>query len=132
MPPEPRPINLKKTPSLTILLAIAMVNVCGCLCYGPGQMLRAREAVLKEDLYTLRNSIDQYTHDKQRAPQSLNELVGAGYLRVVPTDPFTRNADWKIVLEGPPPDKHLIQPGLSDVHSNSSELGADGTAYSSW
>jgi hypothetical protein len=72
MPPEPRPINLKKTPSLTILLAIAMVNVCGCLCYGPGQMLRAREAVLKEDLYTLRNSIDQSptTNSARRNPST--------------------------------------------------------------
>jgi general secretion pathway protein G len=95
-------------------------------------MERAKEAVLREDLYTMRNAIDQYTQDKQRAPQALEDLVSAGYLRVVPTDPFTHTADWVTVSEDSVMSVDQTQPGLSDVHSSAPGIGTDGTSYGSW
>lgn len=93
----------------------------------------AHEAVLKEDLYTLRNAIDQYTQDKNKAPQDLNDLVTAGYVRAIPKDPFTNsNTSWQTVQEDVITAIDQTQPGITDVHSGSSETGSDGTAYSSW
>lgn len=94
---------------------------------------RANEAVLKEDLYTLRNAIDQYTQDKSKAPQDLNDLVSAGYLRAIPKDPFTSsNSTWQTVQEDTMSAIDQTQPGITDVHSGSNLNGTDGTAYSSW
>jgi general secretion pathway protein G len=94
---------------------------------------RANEAVLKEDLYTLRNAIDQYTQDKSKAPQDLNDLVSAGYLRALPKDPFTNsNTTWQTVQEDTMIAIDQTQPGITDVHSGSNLNGTDGTAYSSW
>ena len=93
----------------------------------------ANEAVLKQDLYTLRNAIDQYTQDKSKAPQDLNDLVSAGYLRAIPKDPFTNsNTSWQTVQEDTLMAIDQTQPGISDVHSGSNLNGTDGTAYSSW
>ena len=93
----------------------------------------ANEAVLKEDLYTLRNAIDQYTQDKSKAPQDLNDLVSAGYLRAIPKDPFTNsNTTWQTVQEDTMIAIDQTQPGITDVHSGSNLNGTDGTAYSSW
>src|SRR5437899_11221138 len=94
---------------------------------------RAREAVLRDDLYTLRKLIDQYTIDKQKAPQALDDLVEAGYLRGgIPTDPFTgRNDTWKTDTEDVPISDQA-GPGLVDVHSGSEENSLDGTPYSRW
>jgi len=96
-------------------------------------IVRAREAVLRDDLYTLRKLIDQYTIDKQKAPQTLDDLVEAGYLRGgIPTDPFTdRNDTWKTDTEDVPISDQA-GPGLVDVHSGSEEASLDGTPYSSW
>ena len=94
---------------------------------------RANEAVLKEDLYTLRNAIDQYTQDKSKAPQDLNDLVSAQYLRAIPKDPFTNsNTTWQTVQEDTMSAIDQTQPGITDVHSGSNLNGTDGTAYSSW
>jgi general secretion pathway protein G len=95
-------------------------------------VLRANEAVLKEDLYNMRQAIDQYTQDKQRAPQALQDVVTAGYLRVVPNDPFTHNADWITVSEDTLQSADQTQPGITDVHSNSSQVSTEGTVYSTW
>jgi len=96
--------------------------------------VRAREAVLRDDLYTLRSLIDQFTLDKQRPPQSLDELVEAGYLRGgVPEDPFTRsNQTWQVDIEDVPVGPSQAVPGIVDVHSGSDEVSLDGTPYSSW
>ena len=93
---------------------------------------RAREAVLREDLQELRKAIDNYTLDKQAAPQSLDDLVQAKYLHSVPVDPMTRQADWvpafdNVVLS---PDQNSS--GMTDVHSNSAAIALDGTAYNTW
>ena len=92
----------------------------------------AREAVLKNDLQELRKSIDNYTLDKQAAPQSLDDLLQAKYLHAIPIDPMTRQADWvpafdNVVLS---PDQN--NSGMTDVHSNSGETALDGTSYNTW
>ncbi len=97
-------------------------------------MIRAREAVLRDDLYTMRKLIDQFTLDKQRPPQSLEELVDEGYLRGgLPEDPFTRsNQTWQVDFEDVPMSPNQAVTGIVDVHSGSDEVSLDGTPYSSW
>ena len=97
-------------------------------------VVRAREAALRDDLYTLRSLIDQFTLDKQRPPQSLEELVSEGYLRGgVPEDPFTRsNQTWQVDFEDVPLGPSQSVPGIVDVHSGSDEVSLDGTPYNSW
>jgi general secretion pathway protein G len=96
-------------------------------------ILRAREAVLRNDLYTLRSVISQFTLDKQRAPQSLDDLVQASYIKQVPKDPFTnRNDSWQLEQEDVLLAVDQQQPGITDVHSGSNLTASDGTAYSSW
>jgi general secretion pathway protein G len=87
---------------------------------------------LKQDLFTLRNVIDQYTLDKQKAPQSLDDIVQAGYIKVVPKDPFTNEANWTLDQEDQANAVDQQEPGITDVHSSSSLTATDGTAYSSW
>src|SRR6185312_15394591 len=94
---------------------------------------RAHEAVLKEDLYNMRQAIDQYTQDKSKAPQSLDDIVSAGYLRAIPKDPFTNEtSSWQTVQEDVQMSIDQTQPGITDVHSGSNETSTEGTAYSSW
>jgi general secretion pathway protein G len=93
----------------------------------------AREAVLKEDLHVMRSAIDSYTMDKQKAPQSLEDLVQDGYLKAVPEDPFTRSKDsWVTDSNGALYSLDQTDPGIDDVHSGSQELDANGQPYSTW
>ncbi len=97
-------------------------------------VVRAREAVLRDDLYTLRKLVDEFTLDKRRPPTALDELVDAGYLRGgVPVDPFTgRNDMWRVDVEDVPLGGEQMTSGIVDVHSGSDETSLDGTPYSSW
>src|SRR3954469_9474364 len=95
-------------------------------------VVQARESVLRSNLSTLRSVISQYTLDKQKAPQSLDDLVTAGYLRQIPTDPMTRQTNWEVVQEDVMMAVDQQEPGISDVHSASSGTASDGTAYSTW
>ncbi len=118
---------------MIIVIAIISILVSVAVPIYRTHILRANEAVLKEDLYTLRNAIDQYTQDKAKAPQSLDDLVSAGYLHALPKDPFTNsNTSWQVVQEDVLQSIEQTQPGISDVHSGSNLTGSDGTAYSSW
>jgi general secretion pathway protein G len=110
---------------IAILMAIAVPRYSQ-------SVVRARESVLKQDLFSLRSSIDQYTLDKEKAPQSLDELVSSGYLRVIPKDPITNAPDWVPVEDDTLMSADQTAPGISDVHSASQSTGSDGTAYSSW
>jgi general secretion pathway protein G len=93
----------------------------------------AREATLHEDLQVMRQAIDAYTMDKQKAPQSLDDLVQAGYLRNVPQDPMTRRNDtWVPDTDDTLQSPDQTEPGITDVHSGSKEAATDGTQYSSW
>jgi general secretion pathway protein G len=95
-------------------------------------VLSAREAVLRNDLFELRKLISQYTLDKQKAPQSLDDLVQAGYLKQIPKDPMTNEANWVPDQEDVLSSVDQMEPGIDDVHSASNAVGIDGTAYSSW
>jgi len=89
--------------------------------------------VLKEDLHVLRAAIDSYTMDKQKAPQSLDDLLQDGYLRSIPEDPFTRTKDtWVTDTSDAMHSLDQTDPGIVDVHSGSLELGSDGQPYSTW
>lgn len=96
-------------------------------------ILRARESVLRQNLFSLRSVIAQYTEDKQKAPQSLQDLVQAGYFKQIPIDPFTNSRDsWQVEQEDVMLSVDQTQPGISDVHSGSNLMSSDGTAYSTW
>lgn len=110
---------------IAILAAIALPNYRVAI-------IQAREAVLKEDLYQLREMIDQHYVDKGQYPASLESLVEAGYLRKLPEDPFTQSPDWVEVFSDPDPDRPGEPPGVFDVHSASELLSIRGTPYSEW
>ncbi|HEY0784628.1 MAG TPA: prepilin-type N-terminal cleavage/methylation domain-containing protein [Acidobacteriaceae bacterium] len=93
----------------------------------------AREAVLREDLHVMRQAIDSYTMDKEQAPQSLDDLVSSGYLKVIPKDPMTSSsATWTTVTDDALMSVDQTAPGVGDVHSGSNGTGTDGQPYSSW
>ena len=98
-----------------------------------GAVRSAREAVLKEDLRVMRAAIDSYTMDKQKAPQSLDDLVQEGYLKVIPEDPMTKSRDtWQTDVSDSLHTLDQTDPGIDDVHSGSQEQGTDGQPYSTW
>jgi general secretion pathway protein G len=93
----------------------------------------AKEAVLKEDLHVMRAAIDSYTMDKQKAPQSLDDLVQEGYLKIIPEDPMTKARDtWVTDTSDSLHSLDQTDPGIDDVHSGSQETGTDGQSYSTW
>jgi general secretion pathway protein G len=93
----------------------------------------AKEAVLKEDLHVMRQAIDSYTMDKEKAPESLDDLVSAGYLKVIPNDPMTHsNSTWVTATDDSLMSVDQTASGIGDVHSGSGETGTDGQPYSSW
>jgi general secretion pathway protein G len=94
---------------------------------------KAKEATLREDLHTMRTAIDSYTVDKEKAPQSLDDLVQAGYLKSIPNDPMTtRNDTWMTSESDTMTDINETQGGMDDVHSGSEGLASDGTTYNTW
>jgi general secretion pathway protein G len=118
---------------LMIVMAIIGVLAVVAIPSFVGAIKQAREAVLKEDLHVLREAIDSYTMDKQKAPQSLDDLVQEGYLKEVPVDPMTRAKDsWVTDTSDAMHSLDQTEPGIDDIHSGSQELGSDGQPYSSW
>ncbi len=96
-------------------------------------LVRSREAVLRNDLFELRKLISQYTLDKQKAPQSLDDLVSGGYIKVIPKDPMTGEANWEVVQEDVLLTVDQQDPGIDDVKSASTATSSDGTsAYNTW
>jgi len=94
---------------------------------------KAKEAVLKEDLHTMRSAIDSYTVDKEKAPQSLQDLVESSYLKSMPKDPITNRTDtWMPHQSDSMTSLDQIEPGIDDVHSGSQEVSSDGSLYSTW
>jgi len=118
---------------LIIVIAIISILLAVAVPVYRLHIVHANEAALKQDLYSMRNAIDQYTQDKAKAPQDLNDVVTAGYLRVLPKDPFTNsNTTWQAVQEDVLQSVDQTAPGISDVHSGSNLISSEGTAYSSW
>ncbi|MEZ5401284.1 MAG: type II secretion system protein [Bryobacteraceae bacterium] len=96
-------------------------------------ILRTRESVLRNNLFTLRTVIDEYTYDKQKGPQSLDDLVREGYLRQIPEDPITgSNQTWKTIMEDALTSVNQTEPGIFDVRSGSDKTSLEGTPYAEW
>ena len=110
---------------MSILVAIALPNY-------KVSIIQSKESVLREDLYRFRDLIDQYYADKGRYPESLEVLVTDGYMRKLPLDPMTNQANWELVPAEPDPDNPEEQPGVYDVHSASEQTSMAGTPYNEW
>jgi general secretion pathway protein G len=110
---------------IAILVAIALPNYKVAI-------MQSKEAVLKEDLYRFRDLIDQYYADKGKYPASLEALVEEGYLRKLPLDPMTNEANWEQVPAETDPDNPVESPGIFDVRSASVQLSLAGTPYNEW
>jgi general secretion pathway protein G len=119
---------------LIIVMSVILILISIAAPIYRTSIIRSKEAVLRDDLFTLRSLIDQYTVDKQSAPQSLNDLVSEGYLRDLPVDPFTGSSGtWEEVYQNDvlmDPDQTM--PGITDVHSGSPLRSLSGDVYSSW
>jgi general secretion pathway protein G len=117
---------------MLVILIISILMAIAAPIYTKS-VIRAKESVLKQDLFTLREQIDNYTLDKEKAPQSLEDLVTAGYLKIIPKDPMTGSTEtWVPVTEDIAMSIDQTETGISDVHSGSNAIGTDGTQYSSW
>lgn len=117
---------------LMIVMAVIAVLVSVAVPMYQKSVIRARETVLRQNLFTLRTVIDEYTYDKAKAPQSLEDLVREGYLRQIPTDPITGQADWEVVMEDAVTSVDQTEPGIFDVHSRSTARSLEGTPYNEW
>ncbi len=118
---------------LMIVMAIIGILITLAIPSFVGAVRHAREAALKEDLQTMRTAIDTYTMDKQKGPQSLDDLVQDGYIRTIPEDPITRSKDtWVTDSTEAMYSLDETDPGITDVHSGSTETGSDGQPYSAW
>ena len=118
---------------LMIVMAIIAILISIAIPIYQRTITRAKESVLKNNLFTMRTVIDEFTYDKQKAPQTLQDLVSDGYLREVPMDPMTGNNDsWKIVQEDATNTVNQQQPGIYDVRSGSDKISLEGTPYSEW
>ncbi|HEY6293856.1 MAG TPA: type II secretion system protein [Terriglobia bacterium] len=118
---------------LSMVMAVILILVSITFPAYRTAIQRSREAVLKDDLYTMRSVIDEYTVDKQKPPESLQELVDGGYLHAIPVDPITGTNDtWEPDIEQVPvpPDQNAT--GVVDVHSGSTSEALDGTIYNTW
>jgi general secretion pathway protein G len=121
---------------LELMVVLTLILILATLAVPSYQtaIRRAREATLRDDLYTMRSLIDQYTLDKKRPPQSLDELVTDNYLRGgIPVDPMTHsNQTWQVDYEDVPLSPQQSVPGIVDVHSGSDQVSLDGTPYNTW
>src|SRR6476469_8000427 len=118
---------------LMIVISLILILVSISVPAYHTSILRAKESVLLQNLFTLRPLISQYTLDKQKAPQSLDDLVTAGYIKQIPIDPFTgKNDTWTVEQEDYSLSVDQRETGITDVHSGSALISSSGTAYSSW
>ena len=114
---------------MSLIILLATIGLHGV----PVSVQRGSEAVLREDLFRMRDAIDQFYADKNKYPADLNELVSAGYMRRVPVDPMTQSADtWQVVPAEPDPNNPSAEPGIYNVKSGSDAIALDGTKYSDW
>ena len=116
---------------LMIVISIIIILAAITLPQYRKTIMHTREAVLRDDLFKMRSLLDQFAADKGRLPQSLDELVSDGYIRDIPLDPFTGQKDWAITT-GEDPSSLTAEQGVTDVHSNSTEMSTEGTPYSQW
>lgn len=120
---------------IELMVVMAVISILATIAIPSyiNAVRHAREAVLREDLQTMRSAIDSYTVDKEKAPQSLDDLVQAGYLKSIPVDPITQSSDTWITSESDTlMDIDQTQGGIDDVHSGAQSLATDGTSYNTW
>jgi general secretion pathway protein G len=118
---------------LMVSMAIVLVVISVAVPLYQKSVIRARESVLRQNLFSLRTVIDEFTYDKQKAPQQLDDLVKEGYLRQIPLDPIVgNNRSWKIIMEDASSSASQTEPGIFDVRSGSEKTSLEGTAYSEW
>jgi general secretion pathway protein G len=118
---------------LMVVMAIISIILTIALPIYQKSLIRAKESVLRNNLFTIRNMIDEYTIDKQKAPESLQDLVSEGYLRQIPQDPITgSDSTWKIIMEDTPTGGGNNPPGIFDVKSGSDKTSLEGTPYAEW
>jgi general secretion pathway protein G len=117
---------------LIVVMAIISILVSVAVPMYQKSILRTKESLLKNNLFTLRTMIDEYTYDKKKAPQQLQDLVTGGYLREVPKDPITGNDQWITVMEDALTAVDQTDPGIWDVRSRSDLKSLEGSLYSEW
>jgi general secretion pathway protein G len=117
---------------LMIVISIIIILAAIALPQYQKSVLRARETVLRDDLFQMRKLIDQYAADKGQLPQSLGDIVSAGYMREIPEDPITGEKESWVPLMGDDPNSTEGTQGMVDIHSSSTEVGSDGRPYSEW
>ena len=118
---------------LMVSMAIVLVVISVAVPLYQKSIIRARESILRQNLFSLRTVIDEYTYDKQKAPQQLEELVREGYLRQMPLDPIVgNNSSWKVIMEDASSSASQSEPGIFDVRSSSEKTSLEGTPYSDW
>jgi len=116
-----------------VVITIIVILVSMAVPIYQKAIVRSKESVLHNNLFTLRTVIDNYTYDKEKAPQNLQDLVSEGYLRTVPIDPMTGSSDtWHTVMEDASQALNQAEPGIFDVHSGSDKMSLEGTPYSDW
>jgi len=116
---------------LLIVISMMLIMLSFAIPMYKQSIVKARETALKDDLFTLRRTIDEFTYDRKRAPQSLDELVQTGYLKRIPPDPITNESNWDPIMETDVFSEG-VEIGIADIHSHSDLLSTQGTAYSSW
>lgn len=118
---------------LELMIVISVIIILAAITLPQYQktIMHTREAVLRDDLFKMRSLIDQFAADKGRLPQSLDEIVSEGYMRELPTDPFTGQKDWAVTT-GEDPNSLTGEQGITDVHSASAEISSQGNPYSEW
>jgi general secretion pathway protein G len=117
---------------LIVITLVVVLAAIGMSTYATS-VTRAKEAVLREDLFRLKDAIDQYNADKGTYPSDLAALVSEGYMRQIPKDPFTESSDtWQTVMSEPDPANPNASPGVYDVKSGATGTGMDGRPYAEW
>jgi general secretion pathway protein G len=130
--PDPCSSGFTLLELMIVMVVIGLLAAIAIPAY-TSNIRNAKEAVLKEDLHTMRQAIDSYTVDKAKAPQSLDDLVQAGYLKSMPVDPFTHRSDtWLPVQEDTNISLDQTETGIDDVHSGAQQTASDGTSYNTW
>ena|SRR5882724_865312 len=118
---------------LELMIVITVIIILAAIALPQYQrtIMATREAVLRDDLFSMRKLLDQYAADKQKLPTQLSDLVSEGYMRELPKDPITGAADWTVIT-GEDPNSSTSESGVTDVHSASPDTSSEGTPYSDW
>ena len=120
---------------LELMIVITIIAILGAISIPmyKAVVLNAKETVLRDNLHDMRRIIDQYTADKKKAPQALQDLVDAGYFRRLPVDPITNSdSSWETVADTAVSSPDQTESGIVDVHSGSSRISSEGTPYNTW